>query len=318
MDASVLLDFRQTMSEKGIRMYGIKVETIDGDSVSHLYRSNDRICLYSASKTYTALGAGIAIDECLLHEEDKILDLFPEYQDIAAPGTEEITIRHLLRMTSGKQIRFLVGHNDMDVFGTPDNWAEEFFKQPVTAKPGEVFSYSNMSPYMVALAVEKVSGMTLRDYLIPRLFTPMEIFNPGWFTCPMGHTVGYSKLFLNLEEFSRLGHLMLHKGCYKGRRIVSELYIQRMMSDLSYTTNTSPYADTDNSVGYGYFIWKAPYADAFYASGRYGKTCIFVPSRGICVTYLAHEETRTAEIDAAVFQTIIDPLYPDSREIPYR
>ena len=54
MDKSILNQFRLTVSEQNLGVYGIKVEK-DGKSVSHHWRSDDPVNLYSGSKTFTSM-----------------------------------------------------------------------------------------------------------------------------------------------------------------------------------------------------------------------------------------------------------------------
>ena len=56
----------------------------------------------SVSKTFTATAVGFAIEEGLLHLDDKIVDLFPESVPATPqPRVADVTLRHLLTMNSG-------------------------------------------------------------------------------------------------------------------------------------------------------------------------------------------------------------------------
>ena len=170
MDDSIFNEFRLTVAEKNLHVYGAHVEKKSGDCATHFWRSDDPVCLYSASKTFTSLAVGMCRDDGKLRLSDKVIDFFPEFRDAAAPGSDAITIRDLLHMASGK-LEFWFGPLD-DEKQTKD-WAELFFRVPVTRKPGECFHYSNACTYMLGRGVEKVSGRTVRDFLVPRLFTPL-------------------------------------------------------------------------------------------------------------------------------------------------
>lgn len=320
MKQSILEKFCETVEREKFNMYGVKVETGDGDAAIKLWRTNDRLCMYSASKTFTSIAMGIAMNEGLIRMEDHILDYFPEYADMASSGTEKITLRHVIKMVTGKNERFFPGHEPQttpgmprpevsDAWNTPRDWAGVYFGIPVTTEPGEYFQYSNLNPYMCGRVIEKVSGATLRDYLKPRLFDPLKIYNPQWFTSPEGHTIGWSKLFLNTDEFSRLGHVLLHEGEYNGRRLVSADYIRKMHTDVNSSESAAKLGDNRHSLmGYGYFVWLCDYKDAYRADGRYGKFCIVIPSKDCVVTVTAHQEERTGDLLDAVFSDIVEQL----------
>ena len=113
MEKSILLPFRMTVQEKGLEVYGINVYQKGSGEVSHRFRSDDRENIYSASKTFTSVAVGMCRDDGLLKLEDRVISYFPEYADIASPGTEDITLRDLLHMSSGKEIhRITEPHED--------------------------------------------------------------------------------------------------------------------------------------------------------------------------------------------------------------
>jgi len=97
----LLSDFRLSVIEKNLGVYGIHIYQSGKILAEHRFRSNDRENLYSASKTFASIGIGIAENEGRLQLLDHVLDFFPEFKNIAYPGSEKITIKNLLQMTSG-------------------------------------------------------------------------------------------------------------------------------------------------------------------------------------------------------------------------
>ncbi len=162
MNESILDGFRLAVQEKNLHVYGIRVEKKNGDGVTHFWRSDDFVNLYSASKTFTSLAVGMCADDGKLRLPDKVLDYFPEFRSTAAPGSEEITIRDLLHMSSGK-LEFWFGALDGEK--NSKDWAELFFRVPVTRKAGYSASfYSNACNYMLGRVVEKVTGQTVQRF----------------------------------------------------------------------------------------------------------------------------------------------------------
>lgn len=303
MDKSILNQFRLTVSEQHLGVYGIIVEKANGESVSHRWRLNDEECVYSGSKTFTSMAVGICIDNGKLAVTDKVLDFFPEYKSIAAEGSEAITVRDLLHMASGK-LQFMFGVDEETEYKT--DWAELFFKIQVSAKPGTKFFYSNACTYMLGRIVEIISGQNVRDFLIPRLFTPLEIYNPQWHTCPKGHTLSATGLYLTTEQFSRLGLMMLNGGTYKGRRIVSESYLHNAVTDVF--DNKDCTEEPESSCGYCYQMWRCTYPGAYRADGMYGQYSIVVPDKNAVITVTSHEEKSPNDIIRAVFSDIVSQL----------
>src|SRR6202035_4275204 len=80
------------------------------------------------------------------------------------------------------------------------------------AAAGSYFSYPGTAPYVSARALRAATGASVRDYLMPRVFGPLAIHNPQWHTCPLGHPVAESDLFLRTSELARFGRLLLDDG----------------------------------------------------------------------------------------------------------
>ncbi len=304
MDSSILTSFRLTVAERKLGVYGIKVETADGQSVSHRWRADDSVHLWSGSKAFTSLAVGMCVDDKKLGLNDLVLDFFPEYRDIAAPGSEKITVRNLLHLTSGK-LEFVYGVSD-EVLRSTD-WSELFFRIPVTKEPGTYFFYSNACTYLLGRIVEKLSGQTVRDFLVPRLFTPLEIWNPQWHTCPGGHSLAAIGLYLTTDEFSRLGLTLLNHGVYQGKRVISESYLEKAVNAV-FDNRRPNFDDPEGSSGYCYQLWRCSYPGAYRADGYYGQFSIVIPDKNAVVTVNSHEEKAANDIIRAVFQDIVPQL----------
>lgn len=303
MEESILDGFRLAVTEQNLHVYGIHVEKKNGDGVTHFWRSDDEVNLYSASKTFTSLAVGMCVDDGRLSLTDKVLDYFPEYRDAAAPGSEAITLRDLLHMSSGK-LEFWFGALDGEK--NSKDWAELFFRVPVTEKPGTFFFYSNACTYMLGRVVEKVTGKTVRDFLMPRLFIPLGIENPQWHTDPSGHTLAATQLFLNLNDFSRLGRFLLWDGEYEGKRLISSDYLKSLREDI--VKSRVGNGDPEGASGYGYQIWRCTTPGTYRADGKYGQYCIIIPEQETAVTITSHEERAAYDIIRAVFREIVPRL----------
>ena len=66
------------------------------------FRAEDAHTLYSASKTFTSLAVGIAIDENLLRLDDRVVTFFPDKRPgIVSDNLAAMTVRDLLMMAAG-------------------------------------------------------------------------------------------------------------------------------------------------------------------------------------------------------------------------
>lgn len=85
-----------------------------------------------------------------------------------SPFLLEMTVRHLLTMTSGH------AEDSLDVLASNiDNPERAFLAIPIKYKPGSRFVYDNGATYMLSSILASVTGESLLDYLRPRLFEPL-------------------------------------------------------------------------------------------------------------------------------------------------
>ena len=131
--------------------------------------------LASVSKNFTATAVMLLRREGKLGLEDEITRFFPE---IPYPG---VTVRHLLTHTGGvpdyfDDINWLIGiwekegripdNNDVLRF-LCEGEAEPYFA------PGDGFEYSNSDYCLLALIVERVSGVPFEDFMRKNIFEPV-------------------------------------------------------------------------------------------------------------------------------------------------
>ena len=130
--------------------------------------------LASISKTFTSAAVMLLVREGKLRLEDEITKFFPE---IPYPG---VTVRHLLNHTSGVPDYF----DDADWFikiwkeekRVPGNDEILRFLRETKAKPyfapGGGLHYSNTGYNLLALLVERLSGVPYEDFLQKNIFEP--------------------------------------------------------------------------------------------------------------------------------------------------
>ncbi len=273
-----LQGFIKTVTEASLCVEGVHVYSEAHGVVQHVFTGGERRHIFSGSKAFTSMGVGIAVKECFFNLTDRVLDFFPEYKSAAADGSENITLRDLLQMRCG--------HGDTlfftDLFPSKqyNDWAELFFKLPMTYGVGERSQYDNGCTYMLGRVIEKCSGLTLKEYLEPRLFAPLGINDVTWDTDPAGHSLGAIGLHLTTAEYACMGRLLLQNGQWEGKEIVPSDYVQKACTDIVPTEHIDP----ECTQGYGYQLWRCTYDGAFRADGKYGQFSIVLPELRAVVT----------------------------------
>jgi CubicO group peptidase (beta-lactamase class C family) len=228
--------------------------------------------LFSLSKSFTSTAVGLAIADGKLSLDDEVLKFFPKDAP-AEPSVnlKAMRVRDLLCMSAGHQTEVTLGGSE--------RWTKAFLAHPVPFKPGTHFLYNTPATYMLSAIVQKVTGMTVLDYLHPRLFDPLGIENPTWGTSPQGISLGGYGLSLRTEDIARFGQLYLQKGIWHGRRLVPDSWIA--MATARQTSNGSdPKSDWDQ--GYGFQFWRCRHG-LYRGDGAFGQFCIVMPEQDAVV-----------------------------------
>ncbi|MFC4244767.1 serine hydrolase domain-containing protein [Gryllotalpicola reticulitermitis] len=272
--ASVLSRFVAGVDREQLGAYGVHVR-IGDDVAEHRWRSDDRENVYSASKGVCALAIGMAVGDGILRLDTRVPEVLPDFE--LGAGVDAVTVEDLLRMRSGI---------DFEWFGAqPVPWpdlAQEMLRRPTRGR-GEIFQYSDASTY-VAMRMLGAEVGDVRDWLMPRLFDPLEIHNPQWQRCPAGWIVGGSGLELRTEELARIGRLLRDRGAWDGRQLVDASWIDRMHDDWR-RAGEYPYER------YGLAVWDGP-GECWRLDGLYGQYVLVDQRADAVVTITAHEESR--------------------------
>ena len=228
--------------------------------------------LYSLSKSFTSTAVGLAIAEGKFNLDDPVLKFFSE----EAPADPSVNlramrVRDLLRMNTGNQIEAPIRADDPSK--QTDTWVKTFLAHPVPFKPGTHFLYNSPATYMLSAIVQKTTGMTVLDYLRPRLFAPLAFKDPTWATSPQGITAGAYGLSIRTEEIARFGELYLRKGMWNSKQVIPAAWVEQATS-MQTATGSAPASDWDQ--GYGYQFWRSRH-NSFRGDGAFGQYCMVIP-----------------------------------------
>lgn len=133
--------------------------------------------LASLTKQFTATAVMLLVHDGKLHYQDRLTDVFP---DFPAYG-KAITIRQLLNHTSGLvdyediMAKQYAGISDDKIPQIRDAGVLDLLKRQTGTKftPGTRWEYSNSGYVLLAMVVEKRSGISFGDFLRQRIFAPL-------------------------------------------------------------------------------------------------------------------------------------------------
>jgi|GEM_PF-1798839 len=188
---------------------------------------------YSVTKSVISALIGIAIGEGLIQGlDDRIADYFPEAEiSPEQSGKRDITVEHLLTMTSG-----LVGDplfseaGFWDAAGADPNPGKFLLERiPLQYNPGTKFSYDSIAIHLLALLLNRVLEQSVLDYAKEKLFEPLGMDSVRWDA--WGSVVwGGSGIFMTAEDMARFGYLYLNYGRWEDRQIIPGDWVARSPS----------------------------------------------------------------------------------------
>lgn len=267
----------------GFRAHGLHV-LVGDDDAEHRWTADVREDIHSAAKGVCVLAAGIAADEGLVSLDVPVATYIPGVE--LGEGVDEVTLRHLLSMTSGIDLPW----SETMMTDWPD-LAAEFLRRP---SRGRVFQYSNASTYTaMRVLAERVGDVA--DYLGPRLFAPLGIDDVEWERSPNGRIVAGGGLPLRTDELARIGRLIRDRGQWEGRQLVSPEWIDAMHSDWV-VAGENPGYDVYALAG-----WRGP-GEAWRLHGAYGQLLIFVGDAVVTIT--ADDHFGADRMAAFVVETV--------------
>lgn len=290
---SILDAIVRHVDETGFGAHGLHVRTAgDGtadDVAEHRWTPDVREEIHSAAKGVCVLATGIAADDGLVDVDEPIADALPGFE--FGDGVEQVTLRHLLTMTSGIDMPW----SATELTDWPD-LAAEFLRRP---SRGRVFQYANVSTYTAMRVLETRVG-DVGTFVSRRLFDPLGIDDVEWSRCANGYVAAGEGLALRTEELARLGKLIRDGGVVDGRRIVSGRWCDAMHTDWVEREGTGPGYHRYAMAGWGGpgRLWRL--------HGAYGQMLLFDdhPGGDTVVTITADDHFGADAIAAFVAEEL--------------
>jgi CubicO group peptidase (beta-lactamase class C family) len=247
--------------------------------------------MFSLSKSFTSTAVGLAQAEGKLNIYDPVASFFPDLAPAhPSKNQQALRIRDLLRMSSGQTYEAITPFP----FDSSDNLARVFLNLPVEFKPGTHFVYNTPATYMCSAVVQKATGQSVHDYLLPRLFQPLGIGDPRWDASAQGVSFGGFGLSLRTEDIACFGQLLLQRGQWRGRQLVPAAWIDEATARQT-SNGGDPAGNWDQ--GYGYQFWRCPPPGVYRGDGAFGQLCVVMPPYDAVVAVTAGTADIGNELD---------------------
>jgi CubicO group peptidase (beta-lactamase class C family) len=248
--------------------------------------------MFSASKTFTATAIGLAVSENRLKVTDKVISFFPySLPDSISDYMKEMTVKDLLTMSAGQD-------PEPSAWGAGGDWMTHFMATEPKFKPGSVFKYNNMATFMLSAIVQQVTGETVFDYLLPRIFKPLGIRGIDWDLNPQGITMGMIGLRLRTEDLAKFGQLLLNGGVWNGKQLIPKEWIKEATA---FQIKNSDEPEEKRSLsdwgqGYAYQMWRGK-NNTVRLDGMAGQFVVLIPDKDAIVVFTANNTNTQKQLD---------------------
>lgn len=271
VDSKAITDFINEINEKKLGLQSFTVVRHDKVCAQGFFKPYSKDIphvLYSMSKSVTSTAIGFAVSEGLINLNDRVSDFFSEYPMSKRPFNRMITVRMLLTMHTDKLITVLEEKENTD-------WINNFMGATFLLPPNTKFNYISENTFMLSAIISKVTGMSVLDYLYPRMFEPLGIEKPFWEADGQGNSAGGWGLYMKSEDIAKFFLPYIHDGRWiDGTQLIPEVWVREATRK---QVNSVSDGFIDNMCGYGYQFWKNPIANSFRADGLFGQRCFMFP-----------------------------------------
>jgi CubicO group peptidase (beta-lactamase class C family) len=242
------------------------------------------VASFSMAKSVTSMLMGCALEDGYIKSvEEPITNYLPELKQ---NGLEEVTIRHLLQMTSGIDFNesYVNPFGDAASFYYGRHLRHNISQMKPKREPGLRFEYISGNTQLLGAVLEKaLPNKTVTQYLQEKLWGPMDMeYDASWSLDKKKN--GLEKTFCCLNararDFAKLGRLYLNNGNWNGKQLVPASWVKE-----------STRIDTAQGSAWNYqYQWWFPSRNGdFMAQGILGQYIYVNPSKNLIIVRLGKD-----------------------------
>ncbi len=243
---------------------------------------------WSTAKSIAGTLIGMLVDEGKLSLDEPLgFDWYPENRSPETDPRNEITLRHVLNMSSGLDTIDNGGREYATGSGL-SYWAGASSvvgarSRALIREPGTHWDYENYDTLLGVYAMKLALGSDKAYAEFPRraLLDKLGMRNTLVSTDRFGDFILSSQVYTNARDLARFGQLYLQNGLWDGERLISEEWID-------FVRTPAP-ATLGRGSRYGGQWWLVPEGrddvpkDAYTTNGNRGQYTVVVPSHNIVI-----------------------------------
>lgn len=279
---------RESPEQKTLGLLVVHKGKLIHERYAHGVTMHTRTRTWSTAKSIAATLFGMLVDEGKMElDEPLAIEWLPTLSDSKDDPRDEITLRHVLNMSSGLY--------PVDSFGMEyatgsglSYWAgasssEGASKRGLIREPGTVWDYENYDTLLAVKAMKGVFASEVEYQQFPHkaLLSKTGMHNTLLSTDRFGDFILSSQVYTNARDLARFGLLYLQNGLWNNQRLISEKWINFVRTPAPSTANRGNF--------YGGQWWLVPDSrndvpkDAYSTAGNRGQYVIVVPSHDLVI-----------------------------------
>ncbi len=265
----------------------IKNDTILFEKYWEDYTDSSLSNTFSVAKSFIGLLIGAAIQDGYIKSTDE-----PVANYLSEFNTDErknITIKHLLQMTSG--IDFGESYGDPFGFMAKAYYGNDLYeltiKKPLEDSPGAIWAYQGGNTLLLSFIIEEATGKKVSDYFSESIWQPIgSKHNALWNLDKLdGREKAFCCFYSNARDFAKIGKLYHQNGSFNGKQLIPTFYILASKKPVN----------TEDKKGnivnyYGYQWWQTTFGgeEIHYARGILGQYIVILPKEELIFVRLGN------------------------------
>lgn len=191
------------------------------------FSQNDLYPIQSCTKSIASLLIGIAHDKGMIGNLNKpVTEYLGDYRSKASKDWGKISILNILTMSSG--LDWSDGY-DEEINSKSSNIIADVLKRKIKTEPGLKFNYISPDVSVLAPIIKNATLMQADKFAEEFLFKPLGITNYKWDELKQnGYPLMSGTLALKPRDMLKIGILVLNKGKWHDKQIISEAWINEI------------------------------------------------------------------------------------------
>ena len=249
------------------------------------YEAQSTVASFSMAKSYTSALIGAAVADGFIKSIDEpITNYITELK--SKKGFDEVTIRHLLLMTSGIK----ANESYYNPFGQAArlyygrNLRNYIKRLEMDHQPGTRFAYRSVNTQLLGLIVERATKRTVTDYMNDRIWKHLGAqYEADWSIDKKKNGLEKAFCCINAKarDFAKFGRLYLNKGNWNGTQVLPSDWVQESITSSN---------EHGAAKFYKYQWWLTQ--RGYEANGLHGQFIFVCPEKNLIVVRLGKSEGK--------------------------